>query len=49
MKDKEILQRKKELVVVLEEQTENLDDVVVTGIFRRSQRVSDRSFRNSDR
>ena len=40
VKDKEILQRKKELVVVLEEQTENLDDVVVTGIFRRSKELA---------
>lgn len=40
VKDKEILQGKKELVVVLEEQTENLDDVVVTGIFRRSKELA---------
>ena len=40
VKDKEILQGKKEFVVVLEEQTENLDDVVVTGIFRRSKELA---------
>ena len=40
IKDKEVVQGNKELVVVLDEQTENLDDVVVTGIFRRNKELS---------
>ena len=37
IKDKEILAGKKDLKVVMEEQTENLEDVVVTGIFTRKK------------
>lgn len=37
IKDKEILAGKKDLKVVMEEQTENLEDVVVTGIFKRKK------------
>lgn len=40
LRDKEILEGRKELVVVLEEQSENLADVVVTGIFRRSKELA---------
>ena len=36
-RDKEILAGKKDLKVVMEEQTENLEDVVVTGIFTRKK------------
>ena len=37
IKDKEILAGKKELKVVMEEQTEKMDEVVVTGIFTRKK------------
>ena len=40
IKDKEVLQGQKDLVVVLKEQTENLEDVVVTGIFRRNKELA---------
>ena len=37
IKDKEVLAGKKDLKVVMEEQTESLEDVVVTGIFTRKK------------
>lgn len=37
IKDKEVLAGKKDLRVVMQEQTESLDDVVVTGIFTRKK------------